>query len=83
MTLATARGGGAKAQPAQRAGLGPTSRAPRWGRATTLAILASLLVLAAWTGLRVVSSVVHGQLDGEGSMAALLLNTKWIGPPSL
>ena len=46
MALAMARGGGAKAQPARRAGLGPTSRAPRWGRATTLAILASLIVLA-------------------------------------
>src|SRR5580704_17984850 len=51
MTLATARGGGARAQPAQRAGLGPTPRAPRWGRATTLAILASLIVLAIATGL--------------------------------
>ena len=50
MALATVRGGGARAQPAQRAGLAPASRAPRWGRATTLAILASLIVLAIETG---------------------------------
>ena len=48
--MAKARGGGAMAQPAQRAGLGPSARAPRWGRATTLAILASLIVLAIETG---------------------------------
>ena len=48
--MAKARGGGAMAQPAQRAGLGPAARAPRWGRATTLAILASLIVLAIETG---------------------------------
>ena len=49
--MATARGGGGRAaQPARRAGLGPTKRAPRWGRATTLAILASLIVLAIETG---------------------------------
>src|SRR5580692_8052988 len=50
MAVAKARGGGAMAQPAQRAGLGPASRAPRWGRATTIAILASLIVLAIETG---------------------------------
>jgi two-component system cell cycle sensor histidine kinase PleC len=50
MAVAKARGGGAMAQPAQRAGLGPSARAPRWGRATTLAILASLIVLAIETG---------------------------------
>jgi two-component system, cell cycle sensor histidine kinase PleC len=50
MAVAKARGGGAMAQPAQRAGLGPAARAPRWGRATTLAILASLIVLAIETG---------------------------------
>jgi two-component system cell cycle sensor histidine kinase PleC len=48
--VAKARGGGAMAQPAQSAGLGPAARAPRWGRATTLAILASLIVLAIETG---------------------------------
>ena len=48
--MAKARGGGAMAQPAQSAGLGPAARAPRWGRATTLAILASLIVLAIETG---------------------------------
>ena len=49
--MATARGGGRNAaQPARRAGLGPATRAPRWGRATTLAILASLIVLAIETG---------------------------------
>ena len=46
MAVAKARGGGAMAQPAQRAGLGPAARAPRWGRATTLAILAALVALA-------------------------------------
>ncbi len=50
MAVAKARGGGAKARPAQRAGLGPAARAPRWGRATTLAILASLIILAVETG---------------------------------
>src|SRR3984957_1039533 len=50
MAVAKARGGGAMAQPAQRAGLGPAARAPRWGRATTLAILASLVILAIETG---------------------------------
>jgi hypothetical protein len=38
-----------------------------------LGLLASLVVLAGWTALRVASSVVSGQLDGEGLMAALLL----------
>ncbi len=33
----------------------------------------SLLVLAAWAALRVGSSVLRGQLDGEGAIAALLL----------
>ncbi len=38
------------ARPARRAALGTAARAPRWGRATTLAILASLIVLAVQTG---------------------------------
>ncbi len=38
-----------------------------------LGLLASLLVLAAWTALRVASSVLSGRLDGESLMAALLL----------
>jgi|HubBroStandDraft_5_1064220.scaffolds.fasta_scaffold1450091_1 hypothetical protein len=38
-----------------------------------LGLHASLLVLAAWTALRVASSILEGQLDGEGAMAALLL----------
>jgi hypothetical protein len=38
-----------------------------------LGLLASLLVLAAWTALRVGSSVLRGRPDGEGVMAALLL----------
>jgi hypothetical protein len=33
----------------------------------------SLLVLAGWAALRVSSSVLRGQLDGEGAIAALLL----------
>jgi hypothetical protein len=46
----------------------PRSRGPM-----DLGLHASLLVLAAWTGLRVASSILDGQLDGEGAMAALLL----------
>jgi hypothetical protein len=38
-----------------------------------LGLLASLVVLALWTALRVVCSVLRGHLDGEGAMAALLL----------
>jgi hypothetical protein len=38
-----------------------------------LGLQVSLLVLAAWTALRVASTIVHGRLDGEGAMAALLL----------
>jgi two-component system cell cycle sensor histidine kinase PleC len=49
--LATARGPGARARTARRAGPGFGARAPRWGRATTLAILASLIILAVDTGL--------------------------------
>jgi len=48
--LATARGLGAKAGPARSAGSGFGARAPRWGRATTLAILMSLILLAVDTG---------------------------------
>src|SRR6202789_2371396 len=50
MALATPRSGGAKGRSTQRAGLVQAPRAPRWGRATTLAILASLIVLAIETG---------------------------------
>jgi two-component system, cell cycle sensor histidine kinase PleC len=48
--LAAARGAVARARTARRAGPGFGARGPRWGRATTLAILASLIVLAVDTG---------------------------------
>ncbi|HEY2707013.1 MAG TPA: ATP-binding protein [Caulobacteraceae bacterium] len=48
--MADARGAGAAARPARSAGPGSRSRGPRWGRATTLAILASMIVLAIETG---------------------------------
>jgi two-component system, cell cycle sensor histidine kinase PleC len=50
MNVGRPRGEAARAQSPRRAGLAPTRRAPRWGRATTLAILASLIVLAIETG---------------------------------
>src|ERR1700679_4259562 len=50
MNVAKARGERARVQSMRRAGLAPAPRAPRWGRATTLAILASLIVLAIETG---------------------------------
>ena len=46
----------------------PRSRSP-----LGLGLHASLLVLAGWTALRVASSMVRGQLGGEGAMAVLLL----------
>src|ERR1700749_2886028 len=50
MNVAKARGEGAMARSTRRAGLVPATRAPRWGRATMLAVLASLIVLAIETG---------------------------------
>jgi hypothetical protein len=47
---------------------GPPSRS-----SVDLGLHASLLVLAVWTALRVVSSICNGRLDGEGTIAALLL----------
>ncbi|HVN02103.1 MAG TPA: ATP-binding protein [Caulobacteraceae bacterium] len=41
---------GAATRSTQRVGPGVDARAPRWGRATTLAILASLIILAVQTG---------------------------------
>src|SRR3984957_10735187 len=82
MAVAKARGGGAMAQPAQRAGLGPAARAPRWGRATTLAILASLIVLAIETGFTamrmreapgVTPSVLFTQMVFAAILAVLLV----------
>jgi two-component system cell cycle sensor histidine kinase PleC len=52
--LAAARGAVARARTARRAAPGFGARGPRWGRATTLAILASLVVLAIDTGLTAV-----------------------------
>jgi hypothetical protein len=46
---------------------------PRPRHSVDTGLLASLLVLAGWTTLRVGSSVLHGRLDGEGAMASLLL----------
>ncbi|HEY1751316.1 MAG TPA: ATP-binding protein [Caulobacteraceae bacterium] len=52
--MAAARGAVARARTARRAAPGFGARGPRWGRATTLAILASLVVLAIDTGLTAV-----------------------------
>jgi hypothetical protein len=46
---------------------------PRPHRSLDIGLLASLLVLAGWTTLRVASCVAHGRVDGEGAMASVLL----------
>jgi len=57
--------------PYRESGRGGSS--PRTHRSSDIALLASLLILAGWTTLRVTSCVVHARLDGEGAMASLLL----------
>jgi hypothetical protein len=46
---------------------------PRPHRSLDIGLLASLLVLAGWTTLRVASCALHGCFDGEGAMASVLL----------
>jgi purine-cytosine permease-like protein len=57
--------------PYREPGRGRSPQGPH--RSLDIGLLASLLVLAGWTTLRVVSCALHGRLDGEGAMASVLL----------
>jgi hypothetical protein len=57
--------------PYRESGRGGSSPRPRGS--FDIGMLASLLVLAGWTTLRVLSCALQGRLDAEGAMASLLL----------